>query len=190
MGGLEESARRQRRLGRVQRAALSAVGLAGLLAVGVVAGNLVQLLDHVPNKYRLKNQAKGVLSRLAAEGYIVLETKGGKAYARITESGRRALLLRGEWLAQRATKKRWDRRWRVIIFDIPERRRKVRDDLRTMMRRFGFYRLQDSVWVYPHDCEDVISLAKAELKTGFSVLYLIVEKMEGDRYLKQHYGIA
>ena len=46
-------------------------------------------------------------------------------------------------------KRRWDRRWRIVIFDIPERRKSVRAKLRRFMQEYGFVRLQDSVWIYP-----------------------------------------
>ena len=59
-----------------------------------------------------------------------------------------------------AKKRRWDHRWRVVIFDIPERRKSVRVSLRRFMQEYGFVRLQDSVWIYPYDCEDLIALAK------------------------------
>ena len=74
------------------------------------------------------------------------------------------------------------------MFDVPERRRAVRDKLRTAMRSLGFVRLQDSAWVYPYDCEDLIALLKAELKIGFSALYLVVEHIENDKYLREEFG--
>ncbi len=189
MGTLEEAVRKRRRLGYVQQATLAAIGIAGILLVGMAAPNTLQLLGKIPgNKYRFKNQSAHILTRLACEGYITFQEKEGKRYARITEAGRRALAVRGNILGQQIQrKKRWDKRWRVVIFDIPEYRRQTRNRLRAMMRSFGFYRLQDSVWIYPYDCEDVIALVKTELKTGASVLYVIVEKLENDQHLRQEF---
>lgn len=87
-------------------------------------------------------------------------------------------------------KRRWDKRWRVIIFDIPERRRKVRDRLRNTMRELGFVRLQDSVWVYPYDCEDMMTLMKADFKLGAAVLYMVVEHIENDKHLRAQFTLA
>jgi len=128
------------------------------------------------------------LTQLQKEGLVSFEERKGIRYARITPAGRNALIIRGNLLAQKKREpRRWDGRWRVVIFDIPERRRAIRDELRRMMRSFGFYRLQDSAWVYPYDSEDVIALAKAELKLGSSVLYMIVEHIENDRQLKEEF---
>ncbi|QQG46256.1 MAG: hypothetical protein HYY55_00200 [Candidatus Niyogibacteria bacterium] len=43
----------------------------------------------------------------------------------------------------------WDGKWRIIIFDIPERLRKYRDFLRTELKTLNFYPIQKSVWIHP-----------------------------------------
>ena len=91
---------------------------------------------------------------------------------------------------QAEKKRRWDKRWRVVVFDIPEKHRRTRDSLRSSMRELGFYRLQDSVWVYPHDCEEVVMLIKTEMRVGAALLYMIVEKLENDSKLREHFGIS
>lgn len=47
--------------------------------------------------------------------------------------------------------RRHDKKWQMIIFDIPESRRRQRDSLRTMLVEMGYRKLQDSVWVCPFD---------------------------------------
>lgn len=46
---------------------------------------------------------------------------------------------------------RWDGKWRVVIFDIPEKQRNLRDDLRLELKKLGFGCWQRSVWVTPFD---------------------------------------
>ena len=142
------------------------------------------------NKYRLKNQVKTSLARLAYKGHVIFVERHGRRYAQITPAGEKAL----KYLEQKSQlhlqkNKRWDKRWRVIIFDIPERRRATRDKLRIVMQDAGFYRLQDSVWLYPHDCEDFMALLKADLKIGNTVLYMVVEQIENDSKLKHHFSL-
>lgn len=50
----------------------------------------------------------------------------------------------------------WDKRWRIVMFDIPERLRKSRDVLRVHLLGLGFYELQKSVFVHPYPCTDEI----------------------------------
>ncbi|KKW41875.1 MAG: hypothetical protein UY91_C0010G0002 [Parcubacteria group bacterium GW2011_GWB1_55_9] len=57
------------------------------------------------------------------------------------------------------------------------------------MQEVGFVRMQDSVWVYPHDCEDFIALLKMELKIGKDVLYAIADTIEYDKPLRIHFAL-
>jgi len=192
MGGLETEAKKIRRRGQIQKALLTTLLIGGMIAIGAAPRiNILKLLGNKKrNQYRLKHQVNDALIRLSRKGLVAFVIKDGRKFARLTPAGSQRLKLEQEkaaLLLQR--KKRWDKRWRVIIFDIPERRRGVRSRLRAIMQECGFVRLQDSVWVYPHDCEDLTVLMKAELKTGSSILYMVVEKIENDAWLKKHFSI-
>ena len=80
-----------------------------------------------------------------------------------------------------------DRKWRVVIFDIKEYRRKTRDKLRITLTSLGFIKLQNSVWVFPYECEDVMVMLKASYKIGNDVLYMTVDKIENDKWLKKKF---
>ena len=191
MGVLERKSRTNRRLGAFQTAALAVVAIGVVVFIASTAPNAAQLLRFFPGYKkgaRFNFQVKSALSRLVAKGLVVFVEKGGKRYARITEKGKHMLDLETARM-QVVKKKRWDRRWRLVIFDIPERRRSVRIRLRKFMASCGFERLQDSVWTYPYDCEDLIALVKAEFRIGADALYLIVEQMEHDKHLREHFRL-
>lgn len=155
------------------------------MAFAAVAGNALQLLNYLPNeKYNLKYRAKNAAGRLVAKKYAVWVKRGGKKYLRVTPIGRKALAFEQAKSSLKNQKRRWDGRWRMVVFDVPERRRSVRNRLRAVMSEIGFMRLQDSVWVYPYDCEDFLALLKTELKIGKDVLYAIVDSIEQDRNLR------
>ena len=191
MGVLERKSRTNRRLGAFQTAALAVVAIGVVVFIASTAPNAAQLLRFFPGYKkgaRFNFQVKSALSRLVAKGLVVFVEKGGKRYARITEKGKHMLDLETARM-QVVKKKRWDRRWRLVIFDIPERHRSVRIRLRKFMASCGFERLQDSVWTYPYDCEDLIALVKAEFRIGADALYLIVEQMEHDKHLREHFRL-
>lgn len=188
---MEKEARNVRRLKSFQQAMLMAVVLGGVVVVAATIPNAAQLLRFFPGYKkgaRFNYQAKSALGRLAAKGLVTFEEVDGKRYARITEKGERLLQMETERTTV-AKKRRWDRRWRVVIFDIPERRKSVRASLRRFMNEYGFVRLQDSVWIYPYDCEDLIALAKANFRIGADVLYMIVERLEHDKHLREHFKL-
>src|SRR3990167_4278610 len=85
--------------------------------------------------------------------------------------------------------KRWDGKWRVLIFDIPQTKNLLRDKLRRTLMAIGFIRLQDSVWIYPYDCEDLITLLKTDFRVGDQMLYMIVDSLENDDQVKEDFGL-
>jgi len=191
MGKLEADSRFERRKGYVQDAVLTAIGVAGVLLVMMAAPNALQLLGKFGiGKRRFGEQAHSALSRLARKGFVTFEERNGKKYARITNAGRKELALEEQKAAVRAKHgSRWDKRYRMIIFDIPERKRYIRALLRQTMREAGFLCIQGSVWIYPYDCEDLIALLKADLHIGKDVLYTIVEKLENDGWIRKHFNL-
>lgn len=191
MGTLERSARQERRLGAFQQAMLATVMLGGVIVIAATIPNAAQLLKYFPGYKRgakFNYQAKSALGRLVAKGCVTFVEENDKRYARITEKGWHMLQMETERVTI-AKKRKWDRRWRVVIFDIPERRKSVRASIRRFMNEYGFVRLQDSVWIYPYDCEDLIALAKANFRVGTDVLYMIVERLEHDKHLREHFSL-
>jgi DNA-binding transcriptional regulator PaaX len=191
MHKLETEAARKRRRDAVQHALLWSVAAAGLLLVAVAAPNTLQLLGKFTgNKHKFNYRLKSVASRLAHKGLVRFVKKNGRNYMELTDAGKRAIEMEQEVKALRArSRKRWDGRWRMVVFDIPEKHRGTRLRLRTMLRSLGFMQLQASVWVYPHDCEEVVALIKTELRAGSNVLYAIVEKIELDEKLRTHFNL-
>jgi DNA-binding transcriptional regulator PaaX len=190
MGKLEEVSRKRKRKRDIQNAVLATIAVTGFVAIAAVAGNAIQLLDYLPNeKYNLRYRAKSAAGRLVAKGYARWVEQDGKKYIRLTNAGYKALAFEQAKVRLKNQKKKWDGRWRMVVFDIPERRRRVRIRLRDFMSDVGFVRLQDSVWVYPYDCEDFIALLKAELKIGKDVLYAIADTIEYDRAIRRHFHL-
>ncbi len=188
MGKLEQEARSARRRGDIQRALLITLGLATIVTVGALAGNAIQLLGKPKDLNRFRYYAKTAAGKLVYKGLAEWVKEDGKTFLRITDKGRTALLFEKE-KAQLIKKRKWDKRWRLVIFDIPERRKSVRFRLRDLMRDVGFVKLQASVWAFPYDCEEFVTLLKSELRVGKDVLYAIVEKIEYDKPLRQHFGL-
>ena len=83
----------------------------------------------------------------------------------------------------------WDGKWRLIIFDIKEIRRGDRNLIRKLLEKMGFRKLQNSAWVHPYDCEEMLNLLKINLGLNRDVLYLVVEKLENDKWLRSEFEL-
>lgn len=82
-------------------------------------------------------------------GEIERIVKKGEAFFRITSQGK-IKLVRETPLAKRIGRK-WDGKWRMVIFDIPEISRSKRDGLRRKLKELGFAQWQKSVYITPFD---------------------------------------
>ncbi len=136
--------------------------------------------------YRIRQAAR----RLEEKGLVSFE-QGERGWSiRLSSAGVRF----GQRLAnaekiQIKRPARWDGRWRIVIFDIWERRRRVRDRLRKLLRKAGFYKIQDSVWVHPYDCAELVAFLRAEMRLGQGIVYIIAEGIENDTYIRKHFSL-
>ncbi len=187
MGEMEKESRMRTRRVEMQRYILAAVATAGLLGVAAVAPNALTLLKSVgitPHK-RHDEVIKRATRSLVERGF--LEWSDGML--RVTKRGRHAYELHSAFVQISKKPRKWDKKWRVLVFDIPERRRAVRFAVRKKVLEAGFVRLQDSVWVFPFPCEEYVSLLKVHLKIGKDLLYLIADSIEGDAKLRAHFSL-
>ena len=76
--------------------------------------------------------------------------------------------------------KKWDKKWRIVIFDISELKRFYREAFRGKLKEMGFFPLQKSVWVCPFECKDEIDLLKDFLGMTDKEIRLIIAKEIGD----------
>ncbi len=75
----------------------------------------------------------------------------------LTPAGKSKFLLHQYYTLTLKGRKRWDGKWRMVLFDIPEARRKVRDALRKKLKELGFLEFQKSVFIFPYPCDDEIN---------------------------------
>ncbi len=188
MGKLEKKFAKKRKRTDLRRVVLATIGAAGIIGVGLLAPNVIGTmgkLGMIPSK-RQKDSIRDTRDRLLRLG--LLSYVDGKL--RLTDAGKRKLnFLTAQQNQGNREKRKWDGRWRVLIFDIPERRRQTRDMLRRSLSSVGFIRLQHSVWVFPYDCEDFATLLKADFKIGKDMLYMIVDMLENDIPIRKHFAL-
>lgn len=87
------------------------------------------------------------LKRLRENGLVEL-IDDKELILRLTDKGREKAVMANLLVEQ----KTWDRKYRIVIFDIPEKRRAVRDLLRIKLKGWGFVPWQRSVWVSKKNC--------------------------------------
>jgi len=174
---------------------LAAAG--GILTVAAVAPNALKAVDlfydrkkKEYDKYKKKYYIKTVVNRMENRGLIEFYNKGEGSYIRLTNKGRNELLKYQSRDKTIEKPKKWDKKWRVVIFDIAEVARNFREGLRKELVNLGFVKLQNSVWVYPYECAEVVAMIKTYFKIESEVLYMTVEQIENDGWLKEEFELV
>lgn len=104
--------------------------------------------DHVLNHNLIKRK----LAYAHRQGYLNRYGDDKHPHYQLSEAGEQRL-AQLTFQSLRFDPKKWDQCWRILIFDIPEPKRAVRDMVRRLVKQAGMRKLQRSVWVTPFDCE-------------------------------------
>lgn len=126
---------------------------------------------------------------LKKKGYLDIGKSNKQIYISLTEEGRKRA---GKYLIDDLKIKKsqkWDGKWRMVIFDIPNLTRIKRDALRGKLKELGFYKLQQSVWVCPYDCKKEIDLLQEFFGLNQRELKLVIGKIEKDEFLRKNFKL-
>lgn len=136
-------------------------------------------------------ESRRIIQRFEKQHYVTVSiTSEGATLVKITKHGRnRALAYQLDTMKlQKSTI--WDHKWRVVIFDVPEKHKRLRDIFRMRLRQLGLYQLQESVYVSPYPCFDEVEFLRELFGVAFHVRYLLVEKIEEDGFLHEHFNLS
>jgi DNA-binding transcriptional regulator PaaX len=84
---------------------------------------------------------------------------------------------------------KWDKKWRVVLFDIPENKKKARDALRWSLKKARFYEFQKSVFVHPYSCKNELDYLIEYFNIRPYVRMMLVEKIDNELHLKSHFSL-
>lgn len=168
------------------------VAQAGVMGLTVLAPNAVMALEKPLTNFlhgaEKRKEAKRIGHYLKRQKLItVTELDDGTYRIELTDEGKtRSTKANFERLEVPETK--WDKKWRVIMFDIPEEHKQARDYISRHIRRIGFKQLQRSVFVYPHSVDEFIILLKEIFpEIGKYFTYMTVEEIDQHNALVKHF---
>lgn len=103
---------------------------------------------------------------LKRRGYLEEVEDKGKKYLKLTDKGK-LKIIKKKFMGE------WDGLWRIIAFDIPEKRKKTRDLFRSKLSGLGAKPVQKSVWITPNDIstelEDLLSILNLEENVDYFI---------------------
>ena len=140
---------------------------------------LKPLIKWHKNWGKIKRQRiKEAIRRLNRKRLIELTQKGNHLYIEITENGKRLIKNFDYDNIELPSHKNWDKKWRMVIFDVPEKKNKERRALSVKLKDLGFYPLQESVFIYPYDCRNEIDFICSFLDIDRYINYCVVDTLD------------
>lgn len=109
---------------------------------------LRQMRHQMRRRYGRRNFAQ-LIYYLKKKGSIKTPDWDPKAGVIITAKGIEKIFRIG--LKVRGNKRRPDGKYQMVVFDIPERKRKARDELRLSLKLLGHKEFQKSIWISPYE---------------------------------------
>lgn len=107
-------------------------------------------------------------------------------YFEITKKGKYKAL---KYRLKERTKQKWDRKWRLIFFDIPQNKDFFRNKLRENLQLLGFKYLQKSVWVCPYNVRKELGIIVDYYNLHDYIQFAVIEFLENDSELKKKFNL-
>lgn len=115
--------------------------------------------------------------------------KEGKSFYSLTPKGEARLQTIVIDEIELKGKKYWDGKWRLVMYDLPIRFKKVRNAFRWKLKNLGFFQFQKSAWIYPYPCEEEIFFVADFFGIRKYIEIIEVNKISNESRLKSHFNL-
>lgn len=162
--------------GEIAKDILSWLAIAGVIAIAATSPYFIRALlrTWAKGKRHKQRSLETAFQRLRREGAIAVERKGDHYVVSLTQAGKKKVGLLQIDSLKISKPKNWDRKWRLLMFDVKQAERWKRDVLRNFIKRLEFVQLQKSVWIHPYDCKAEVEFLQKLLGFTSSEVKLIV----------------
>ena len=179
------------------REVLKLIGAGAFLAASIAIPNLPLILKPFlkdEKEYEIWKRfnipyLKRTLKRLEKQKLVKIGQEGKKQIIQITDRGRQRILKYALDEIEIKKPKNWDKKWRLISFDLPEKRVKERKIFVEYLRVWGFYPLHKSVYLHAYPCLQKIEFLREYLGVSEYVRLFVVSSIENDRMFREFFGI-
>jgi CRISPR-associated endonuclease Cas2 len=144
-------------------------------------------LDDFRGKHRKQgNSFNKALYDLRQRGAVEIVEKRGQKFVQITKKGELEVLMQKSLLSH---PKQWDGKWRMILFDIPESSRHLRNQLRRLLKQYGYKKLQASVFISPHPLNRAAVSFLEESGLMDYIRIVRVQEMDNDKDIRKLFNL-
>ena len=136
------------------------------------------------------NQLRTISKYIVDKKYILIErAANGTSTIAVSETGR-TILNRAALMSLRPkAQKKWDRMWRLVMFDVPTHLKASRDKFAGMLKALGFVHYQKSVFICPHPCEEELEALAEYLGVSDYVDIVLATKIHREKEYRKEFKL-
>jgi len=172
---------------------LGLIKTGAILALAITAPGVLKLFKDFGKRQPWDDYYPSTIERVAKklyrQGIVEIKTENGVPIVKMTDKGKTAVLKYDLDNLAIKPQKKWDGKWRLVIFDISERYKQVRELIRRKLKEMGFYRFQDSVFIYPFPCEKEIIYLREILDVPHFIKLIRADRIENDQDLRRIFNL-
>jgi len=172
------------KLGENEKEIIKAIGLGLLVVASFALPNLPIAIRQI-QKMRGNKGFQKLLKQIEKKRYVRLSGEKIK----LTAKGRKLLdeIYLSEFKIAKSEK--WDKKWRLVSYDIPEIYKKSRNIFRKVLENNNFYQIHKSLWVSPYDCKEEIAVFAKNLGLSEYVIVIATERLPNQREMIGYFGL-
>jgi len=151
-----------------------------------------QILDSIAKEW--KEIDRRILKRAIKKLYeskLIKEKENpdGSVTLVLTDKGKQKALTYDLDKMEIKKSKQWDGKWRVVLFDIPEKIKGAREAIRHHLKNLGFFEFQKSVFIHPYDCKDEVDYLIEFYDIRKFVRFIIADSIDNELHLKKNFNL-
>ncbi len=136
-----------------------------------------------------KSYLKWTIKRLANQKMVEIKSDGEEQIVTITDNGKKKILKYAMEDLDISKPKSWDGKWRIVMYDIKEKNRRLAQLIRETLTRLGFIVFQESVYLFPYPCDREIEYLRSYYNLSSEIKYIVANHIEDEEVYKDYFDL-
>ena len=136
-----------------------------------------------------ENYLRRTIRSLEKQNIIEIKQENGLEVVKLTDNGRKKVLKYSLSEIGVVKPEYWDKKWRLIFYDVKKNKNVIRDHFRDYLISMGFYPLQESVYLHAYPCEKEVEFLRSYLGIRGEVRMVIAEQIENDQLFREYFSV-
>lgn len=174
----------------ITKTIFATIAVSALVTTMLVFPSFGHIVRYFSKNQKQDKYVRKVFRKLEKQELISIgEKPDGQITVILTDKGKRQALTYKIDKMKIPKPKQWDGIWRLVVFDVPEKKKQARDLFRQNLKKLGFYHLQKSIFVHPYPCKREVDFLKHNFAIAQYVTLVEARSIENQNLLRNHFQV-